>query len=88
MNNNNFNSSKDLVCGTVIRNSAAVAIYRYKDKSLYFCSAKCLNKFSKRPRHYLGKYRQRKLSTRMNLHLTGMKRFHPFSANVASQPHL
>ena len=84
MNNNDFNSSKDPVCGTIARNSKAVATYRYKGKLFYFCSAKCLNKFSKRPQHYLGKYHQRKHSPRMRSPINGMKGFHPYSAHVAS----
>jgi YHS domain-containing protein len=78
---------KDLVCGTIIRNSKAVATYRYKGKIFYFCSAKCLNKFSKKPSHYLSKRRHRKLPPRMKVRINGMKGFHPYSASVTSRAH-
>ena len=88
MNHNSSNhSGKDPVCGATISKSTAKVAYRYKGRILYFCSARCLSKFSKKPQHYLDLARNhhRKLPPRMKPRINGMKGFHPYSASVASQ---
>ncbi len=78
MNHSNSNhSGKDPVCGSVIKDLTTATTYRYNGRVFYFCSAYCRDKFSKNPRHYLGKRRHRKLPPRMSLPINRMRGFHP-----------
>lgn len=74
---NSNHSIKDPVCGTVVSKDIAPAMYRYNGKILYFCSVSCYDKFSKKPRHFLGKRRHRRLPPRMSMPIGRMKGFHP-----------
>jgi Cu+-exporting ATPase len=78
MNHSNSNhSDKDPVCGSIINDLTTATTYRYDGRIFYFCSAYCRSKFSKNPRHYLGRRRHRKLPIRMKLPINDMKRFFP-----------
>ena len=76
MNHSNSNhAGKDPVCGSIIKDLTIATTYRYNGRIFSFCSTYCCSKFSKNPRHYLGRRRHRKLSPRMSLPINRMRGF-------------
>ncbi len=47
------NTAKDPVCGMEVQKDKAKATYEYKDKTYYFCSTGCKEKFAKDPESFL-----------------------------------
>jgi YHS domain-containing protein len=82
-NSNSNHTGKDPVCGSIINNLTATTTYRYRGRIFHFCSAYCREKFSKKPRHYLGKRRHRQLPPRMRQRIHGIKGFNPYSAKTS-----
>lgn len=46
-------SNIDVVCGMKVDEEEAVGTTEYLDKTYYFCSEDCLQKFNQRPESYL-----------------------------------
>jgi Cu+-exporting ATPase len=44
--------AKDVVCGMEIDGKQAAARREYKDRTYYFCSLHCLQRFEAEPAHY------------------------------------
>ena len=44
---------KDPVCGMLVDEKRAAATSSYKEKSYYFCSASCREKFEKNPGRFI-----------------------------------
>jgi Cu+-exporting ATPase len=50
----------DPVCGMSVAPEIAAGKYDYKDKTFYFCSTGCLNKFKQKPANFLGEKKEEK----------------------------
>jgi YHS domain-containing protein len=44
--------AKDVVCGVEIDRQQAAARREYRDRTYYFCSPDCLQRFEAEPEHY------------------------------------
>ncbi|HEB13763.1 MAG TPA: YHS domain-containing protein [candidate division CPR3 bacterium] len=48
-----FDKAKDPVCGMNISKKTAAATSEHKDKTFYFCSSTCKDKFDQEPMKYM-----------------------------------
>ncbi|MFQ6082060.1 MAG: YHS domain-containing protein [Candidatus Aminicenantia bacterium] len=51
--------AKDLVCGMEVNEQGAAATSKYQERTYYFCSQACKEKFDAEPEKYIGEERKK-----------------------------